>query len=243
MPPITGRMAFEGLNRSGLINLIGLGLGAELLYSFVIIVCSLMIYLGTKELYELSQHKGIKYFRMAFLFFAFAYFFRSFIKFVVLYFNVKGLFEISSRILNPLISQLTLIFFMYFSSMAIFYFLYSVMWKRWGNEKLVYLFHILAVVIALYSILSRSPFSYIGLNLVLFLFILIVVFISYKNSRKKSKGHNLYAIYVLLLFFWILNIVDILLPSFLELFQLFIYLISLGIFLLMVYKVLRKAGN
>lgn len=48
--------------------LLDLRLGTEVIYSFVIIVCSLMIYFGTKELYELSSYKGIKYFRQAFLF-------------------------------------------------------------------------------------------------------------------------------------------------------------------------------
>lgn len=243
MPPITGRIAFEGFGEGRFVNLIGLGLGAELLYSFVIIICSLMIYLGTKELYELSQHKGIKYFRKAFLFFALAYFFRSFIKFIIIYFNVNGLFEISSRILNPLISQITLIIFMYFSSMAIFYLLYSVMSKQWKDGKGIYVFHILAIIISIYSVFSLNPFSYIGLNIVLFLFILIIVFLSYKKSKKKSQGHNLYAIYVLLLFFWVLNIIDILIPKFLQLFQLFIYLASSGIFLLMLYKVMKKAGS
>ena len=42
------------------------GMTTEILYSFVIIFCSLMIYFGTKELYELSGHKGIKYFRYSF---------------------------------------------------------------------------------------------------------------------------------------------------------------------------------
>ena len=62
--------------------LMSLGFGSELIYSFVIILCSLMVYFGTKELYELSSYKGIKYFREAFLFFAIAYAFRSVIKFI-----------------------------------------------------------------------------------------------------------------------------------------------------------------
>ena len=49
---------------------ITLGIGAEIIYSFVIIVCSLMIYFGTREIYNLSSYKGIKYFRQAFLLFA-----------------------------------------------------------------------------------------------------------------------------------------------------------------------------
>src|SRR3989339_748726 len=57
------------------------GFMLEILYSFVIIVCSLMIYFGTKELYELSSHKGIKYFRLSFLFFAIFYYFFNYYNF------------------------------------------------------------------------------------------------------------------------------------------------------------------
>ena len=39
-----------------------------------------------------------------------------------------------------------------------------------------------------------------------------VVSISYKNKKVEKKGHNLYPIYVLLLIFWILNIIDTLIP-------------------------------
>jgi hypothetical protein len=218
-------------------------ISTEILYSFIIIVCSLMIYYGTKEIYELSSYKGIKYFRMAFLFFALAYFFRSSIKLILFYFNVRGIFSISPKLLNPLISHLTLILFMYFSAMAIFYLLFSVMYKKWNYENRIYLFHIVAVFLAVFSVISRNPFSYLGLNLLLLVFVLVVVYISYKNSKKKTKGHNLYVIYILLLFFWILNIVDILIPTFFQNFQLLIYLISSGIFLLMLYKVLKKVGS
>jgi len=217
----------------------------EIIYSFVIIFCSLIIYYGTKELYELSSHKGIKYFRQAFLFFALAYFFRSFIKLIVFYFNAQGILSISPRLFNPLISQVTLIFFIYFSAMAVLYLLYSVMWKKWnGNDKKVYLFHLLAFAISLFIVLSGNALAYLGVNILLFFIVLFVVYTSYKN-KKKAKGHkhNLYIIYLLLSFFWIINIIDILIPSFFQNFQLLIYLASAAIFFIMVYKVLKKAGS
>jgi len=217
----------------------------EVIYSFVIIFCSLMIYYGTKELYELSSHKGIKYFRQAFLFFALAYFFRSFIKLIVFYFNAQGILSISPRLFNPLISQITLIFFIYFSAMAVLYLLYSVMWKKWnGNDKKVYLFHLLAFAISLFIVLSGNALAYLGVNILLFFIVLFVVYTSYKNKKKKTKGHkhNLYIIYLLLSFFWIINILDILIPNFFQNFQLLIYLASSAIFFIMVYKVLKKTG-
>jgi hypothetical protein len=220
--------------------LMGGAFGVELLYSFVIIVCSLMVYYGTREIYELSSHKGIKYFRYAFLFFAIAYFFRSFIKFVAIYFNISEIMELSPRIFGPI----TLFLFMYFSSMAVFYLLYSVMWKKWnGSSKKVYIFHGLAFVIALLSIALRGFEFRFWLNFILLMLVLFVVYVVYREGKDKKKRNNLYAIYLLLFVFFILNIFDILIPRFLETFRLIIYLASAGIFLLILYRVLKKSGN
>jgi len=139
---------------------------------------------------------------------------------------------------------MTLIVFMYFSSMAIFYLLYSVMWKKWnGNSKKIYLFHLLAFIIALSSILFRNPFVYLGMNLLLLFFVIFTFYVSYKQSKQKRTKHNLHVIYTLLFSFWTLNVIDILIPEFFQMFQLFIYIASLIIFLIMLYKVLKKAGS
>ena len=240
---LAGRAVGEGF-RQNFGRLTSLGFGTEILYSFIIIVCSLMIYFGTKELYELSSHKGIKYFRQAFLFFAFAYFFRSFIKFALIYFNVGEIFDISQRTLWFGVGQVTLFIFMYFSSMAIFYLLYSVMWKRWnGNSEKIYLFHLLAFVISISIILFRNPLVYLGMNFLLLFFVIATFYVSREQSKQKRTKHNLHVIYVLLFSFWILNIIDILIPNFFQIFQLFIYLASSGIFLAMLYRVLKKVGS
>lgn len=215
--------------------------GTEIIYSFVIIVCSLMIYFGTKELYELSSYKGIKYFRQAFLFFAIAYFFRSIIKFVLVYLGINRIFDFSP----PIFGAITLFFFIYFSSIAIFYLLYSVMWRKWnGSSKKIYLFHGLAFIISMIIILSRDVRIYLGLNLLLFFFVTFIVYVAYKNSKSKKKEHTLnYVIYMLLFIFWLLNIIDILIPGFLQNLKLFIYILSSGIFLLILYKVIKKTGS
>lgn len=218
---------------------LNLEFGSEVIYSFVIIVCSLMIYFGTKELYELSSYKGIKYFRGAFLFFALAYFFRSFIMFILAYFNIIDFFNFS-----PIFSPIMLFIFMYFSSMAIFYLLYSIMWKKWnGSSNKIYLFHILAIIISIINILSRSPIIYFGINILLLIFVILISYTTHKGIKNKTKGINLYIIYMLLFIFWTFNIVSTLIPKFLQFFQLFIYIISLGIFLVILYKVLRKTGD
>lgn len=210
-------------------------LNLEILYSFVIIITSLMIYFGTKEIYELSSHKGLKYFRIAFLFFALAYFFRSFIKFFLVYFNVTEIMRIA-----PNDFAILMIFaFMYFSLISIFYLLYSVIWKKWKNEKqIIYLFHILALIISITCIIMNNHFFHLLINV----FILLIACITIIFSHQKKNNYT-YLAYILLAIFWTLNIIDILTPTLLYNTQIFIYLASTGIFLTILYKVLKKAGS
>ena len=238
MPSIqlTGKAVQQGLGQ-GFGRLMNLGIGTEIIYSFVIIICSLMIYFATKELYGLTKHKGIKYFRLSFLFFAFAYFFRSFIKVVLFYFNKQEI-----RMILPVFGNITLLFFVYFSVMAIFYLVYSVLYKKFKKQSTIYLFHIIAIIISLIMTLSGFPLPmFLLLNSLLLIFIAYAVYTSYHQSKKK-KSLNLYIIYLLLSIFWIFNILDIIVPSFLQSYQLLIYLISSAIFLTILYKVLRKTN-
>jgi len=196
-----------------------------------------MIYYATKELYELTKHKGIKYFRLSFLFFALAYFFRSFIKIILFYFNKQEI-----RTIIPVFGNLTLFIFIYLSVMAIFFLFYSVMYKKWKQKYIYYLSHIIAITISLIMTLSGFPLPlYLLLNLLLLIFIAFTVYTAYHQSKKK-KSLNLYVVYLLLSIFWIFNILDILVPNFLQTSQLIIYLASAGIFLAILYKVLRKTN-
>lgn len=214
-------------------------LGIEILYSIIIITCSLMIYFGTKELYEISQHKGIKYFRQAFLFFAIAYFFRSTIKFIIFYLEIQEILEINPKI----IGTATLLLFMYSSAMAIFYLLYSVMWKKWkDNKSLIYSFHALTLFISITIIISRNLFAYFALNIFLLGIVLWIALNSEKNEKLK-KHNKLHIIYFLLLLFWTLNFLEILTPQFLQTFQLLIYISSSITFMIILYKVLKKSGG
>lgn len=217
-------------------------INTELLYSFVIIFVSLMIYFGTKDLYELTNHKGIKYFRLSFLFFAVSIFIRSILKFLFLFIDPRTIREIvfNLNVINPII----LFLFMYFSAMAIFSLLYSVMCKKWnGKCNLILILNIVAVIIALISVVSGSSTIIFGIYLFLLLFVAFITFMAYKESKNKKKKINLYTVYILLSAFWILNIIDILVPNVLQAFQLIIYFVSISIFLSILYKVLRKLGS
>jgi cbb3-type cytochrome oxidase subunit 1 len=150
---------------------------------------------------------------------------------------VNEIFELNYGFL---FGPITIGIFIYFSSMAVLYLLYSVMWKKW-NEKSIYFFHIIALVLAAITLISRSHLMPFLINAVLLIFVIVITIISY--NQKSKKENILHITYLLLSIFFILNIMDILIPRFLETYRLLIYLASSGIFLTILYKVLRKAGN
>ncbi|MCX6741920.1 MAG: hypothetical protein NTX24_01955 [Candidatus Pacearchaeota archaeon] len=216
------------------------GIGVELIYSAIIIICSLMIYFATKEMDKLTSYKGIKYFRLSFLFFAFAYFFRYFIQFFLFSFGLHEILEFSPMFLGAI----SLFVFLYFSTMAVFFLLYSVMWKKWNHSKLtITLLNIFALIISFVSIFSRGIIAYLIINFVLLLVVLFILLVAYNDSKKKSKTGSRFIIYLLLSIFWILNVVDILIPKFLSIYQLLVYLISILLFMIILYKVLKKTGD
>lgn len=222
------------------------GIGTELVYSFVIIVCSLMVYHATREMYELSSYKGIKYFRYAFLFFAIAYLFKSFIKFLLVYFGASRIIDITPGF----VGMITLFAFMYFSFLSVFYLLYSLIWKRWsGKYGIIASFHVLSIAIAFITITTTSIAILFGINVFILAIAIFGLIITrkesrtHKESKDKKKGSNMYLIYTLLFVFWIFNIVQVLVPSFLQFSQILVDLASLGIFLTILYKVLKKSGS
>jgi hypothetical protein len=99
------------------------------------------------------------------------------------------------------------------------------------------------VIIAFVSLLARTPAVYLVINMIILAFASSVLFIAYKDSKNKKKGKNLFIIYLLLFVFWILNVIDILIPRFLEFYQMVIYIVSTLLFMVILYKVLKKSGN
>jgi len=216
-------------------HMMGMGMSSEIIYSFVIIFCSLLVYFGTKEIYELSSHKGIKYFREAFLFFAIAYFFRFLIKVIFISFNLYG----SADFIHLFLKPVSLFLFVYFNSMGIFYLLYSVLWKK-VNKNFLQMFQFVAAILAFMSLFFRSFYLNLSINLFLLFFVAGAFFMAHKNSKKKKI--SMYTIYLLFLIFWSLNVLDVLIPNFLMTFQILINLSSISIFLIILYKVLKNSA-
>lgn len=207
-------------------------IGTDTIYSFVIVFVSLMIYFATKELYELSQHKGIKYFRLSFLFFALAYTFRFLTQFIVLSLGHPRTFNTNIG----LVSNASLLLFMYASTIAILYLWASNHSKWFEKPSSVVILHAISILISIFCIITMSFELLVLIQVIL---IMILAFTSYQGKKKPTN--QLRFLYVLLAIFWALNLIDLLLPKYLFQTQLLIYLASIALFLILLQRVIRRA--
>lgn len=212
--------------------MVGLMGSVDIMYSFVIILASIMIYAATKELYELTEHKGIKYFRRAFLFFALAYFFRSWVKF-------SALFGAVDPFTMRALSWISLLLFMATSTVAALYLISSLFAKHLKTRQNEMLLHLTAGLFAFIILFVVNPLVHLAIHALLLL--IMVGALTYAHKQKK-KNNGLYTIYVLMGIFWMLNLFDILIPSYLRPFQILVYLSSIALFMGMLYRVLRTTG-
>jgi hypothetical protein len=200
------------------------GIGIDLVYSFVIFLICLLVYLETREISRLSSYKGINFFRNTFLFFGISYL----LKFVL----ALGVVSIDLGTVGEGI------FFgvaLYASLMAGIYLVMAI-----GNKQLpkqigrwIFMIHILAVVFSGIVLLSNNFLVYLGFQI---LILIIGIVLLYSDGKKTS----MLVIYQLLLLFWILDIVEVFVPKFFGTVQLLISLVSIGIFILVLYKIIKS---
>ncbi|GBE56547.1 MAG TPA: hypothetical protein ENH13_02185 [Euryarchaeota archaeon] len=202
----------------------------DTIYSMIIVVTSLAIYLRTRELYELSDHKGIKYFSYTFLFFGASFFLRS-------------LVHLFARLVDmPFFAfRHELIFLLVFTgSMAVLSLLYSVLWKRFQEIPINPLIILTAfsTIIAGATLIGRMRFFILLLQVLIFTVAIIIGYIDYLKS-KKGAHTRLFLLYSLLFFSWIANVFAHFTTRLSLTIGLALYTISTALFLLILYSVLR----
>jgi hypothetical protein len=208
-------------------------MNTEIIYSLVILILCLMIYFKTREAYRLTKHKGIELFRYTFLFFGLAYASRLFLYFTIM--NTAPIRHILryGRTIMPVSSLLSA----YFSTMAILYLIYSLVWKNIKTEHFLTIANTTALVIAVIAFASRSPILVSMIQLSLIGFMIIIIMNPQEKLKKKTHSKTLY---LLIAIFWLLNLF-VLEPRKLIPFELNILLqiISIGLFITIYYKVAK----
>ncbi len=209
----------------------------EIFYALIIIITSLIIYFRTTEVAKLSQHKGIKYFRMTFLFFSISYLLRGILS---LYKILVG----RPRFGSLGLVGLPLFLIVYFSTMAFLYLIYSLIWKEFKHpDKIVIVLHFIAFLIAIFTfVLTRSGFAIFSLIQLILLILAIILSVKKHNiNKKKRKGlSQYYIIYIMFFASWIINnMATFLFTNVSVLLGGFIYIISILLLIMVMIKIIK----
>lgn len=176
----------------------------ELVYAAVIAFICAVIVVKTDKFFRLSMHKGIRYFRNAFMFYGIAFILRY----------VYGVFSDSGFEIGYLYAAKTI--FEYLFVMAGFFLLYSLVWRKFEKTREDYasslfnakiaVFHAMALILAIMDAVWQTyNFMFIS-QIVVFFFASVVSLTNYKNGNKRHKFLKFYPFAMLLgLAAWILN--------------------------------------
>jgi hypothetical protein len=201
----------------------------EIGFSLLIILSCLLIYFNTKEMYKITKHKGINFFRNTFLFFALAYFFRFLFLAIVL--SKIGSFPWQLRSLH----QPFLVFTSFFSSLAIISLTLSLIWKNMEDKYLEYTMYFIAFLIAIFLLISKSSHNLLIFQLLLFIFAVSLCLLNQRNSKKNNA--NILFIYSLIFMFWLLSLFSTTILRISNLYNFTLLSLSTILFLIIFYKV------
>lgn len=205
-------------------------------YSVVIALICLIIFLKTERLFRISSHQGIRYFRNAFFFYGCAFVTRYLLGISNYFTLIKTVFE-------------------FFMIMGGFFLFYSLLWKRFEGSKeisslfnsKIIIFYVLAFIIVVLDYLWGGYNFMFFSQIILFSFAGMVSYINYKKGGEQHKFLKLYFIVMILNFMgWVLNFIFASFLGWRLRWVANIYVINVIIFLIFLYgviKVTKKSKN
>tara|TARA_Y100000310_G_C20654078_1_gene801063 strand:+ start:896 stop:1483 length:588 start_codon:yes stop_codon:yes gene_type:complete len=189
------------------------------------------IFFKTKEIYDLSNHRGIKYFRLTFLFFSLAFLMKLVMRstrLIDFHFVTKGTI-VEFMIIITLLEALALVFL--FS---------SVFWRKVRSRELAFaIVGLLGLFILCLLFVSYQLF--LVLNGFLLLASIGLVLFKLFRGRKKKKIAKLYVLYLGIIGFLVAtNIVDYFLDF--TFWTGWLYSTMTILFIYLVFRVVKKIG-
>jgi hypothetical protein len=161
-----------------------IGFSAEILFTLLAAVFCALIYWRTRESYELTKHRGIKYFRDAFLLFGISYVLR------LLFSAMRASrFVFDIGIPRELFMVLFILPLGYVSTLGIMALISSTIWRRFSDRTLLLLSHTVAIVCAVVPFFFRSHWAVLYLQAGL-LIIAIVSIALMKDRRNHGQPED-----------------------------------------------------
>jgi hypothetical protein len=211
----------------------------ELIYVLLVVTMSLIIYFKTKELYDLSRHKGIFHFRNIFLFFSLSYIFRL----VQLMFPLSK--ELFSFYFPFMLMPINLIFISYFSTMAILSLIMALIVKemKGDGKRLNIIMHGVAIIASIIVFFTRSPLIMLSFQLAVFLVSLIIISLNFRKTKHEMLMTQNSMTYILLFIFWCINTVTMMRGLIARELHIPLNLLSAGVFFWVYSRVQKRLGN
>lgn len=203
-------------------------LGYELIYSLIIVILCLFIYFKTKNLYKITKHKGIKYFRNTFLFFTLGFGFRLFT-------IIQTLYNVLNQVRVPMhMYGLHLVLLSFLSIMTILSIMMSILWKKIDvSDNTLY---VIAFILSLIFVVFKLPFVLLIIQLIIFASVVVVSIILHKDRKFKK----LHITYILLFLIWIVNLFTAVSPAIVPIgYQFILYIVSILLFIIILIKSLK----
>ena len=201
----------------------------DLFFTAVAGTFCLLIYFRTREIYQLTKHQGIRYFRDAFLFFGLSYFLRFLFHLVLLswiafdFMPPRGMF-----------APFFILLLGYFSTIGIFYLIFSTIWKKFNNRHLLVFGHSIAILLSVISFITRSHLILLYFQSALLVLAILLIVVR-KHEKKISRMRIMYFLIALI---WLINlwIIGPRRKPFPFEMQILVELISIGVFAFIYYK-------
>ena len=207
--------------------------GLEAVHSAVVALICFIIFLKTREIHQLSQHEGVRYFRKTFLFFGLASLLKLLTRhFAISFFLYPGILGIPDLVIIAGVLGIV-----YTHTMAAFWLLYSISWKDLDDLRNRPAFlHLTAALISLGVVFTNLASLYL-----LFQVFVIAYSIGILHVKARARKTPIGRIYKLLLIFWMLNLLDTI-ATISPLWQAAIYMASFSIFLTILHRVWHRLG-
>lgn len=175
--------------------------GMEIVFTVIAVAFCFAIYYRTKEIYELTRYEGIRYFRDSFLFFGLSYATRF----------LFGLLMFSRMAFDFVLpKEAFAIFFIlpmgYFSTVAIFYLIFSLVWKEFNNRRMLIFGHAVSLLLPVLAFLTRSHLMLLYLQAALLVFAMGMVF-SVRREKKRVTPARVW--YFLVFALWLFSLLEI----------------------------------
>jgi hypothetical protein len=208
----------------------------ESLFLLVVFICCAVIFYRTYSVFQLTEHKGIKYFRSIFLHFGLAYFFR------LVHFFLLGLRDFTNIPAPEILLNINLFFVSYFSTMALFSLFMTILYKFKKIDSHVphVTIHVVSVLFAVFFAVTNSLISLVIFQTLLIILCVLLFPIAYLRGSRKGLFNQNNITYLLLIVFWALSLVAFsgrLIPF---VGKVIFYIFSAAIFLWITQRVTRR---